>query len=464
MRKIYVADQTLKNLTAESSAPLLFREKTAIAAAVDAFGADAIELYGVRSEREDAIIFKTVSKAVKNCAVCIPVGKTAEEAQRAWECVCEAKKPCLQVLLPVSTVQMEYSYHFKNEKMLEKIKELCAFCKEKGAFVEFAALDATRADSAFLADACKTAADAGADAVTLCDDAGIMLPDEFSEFVSDIKSIIALPVYVQVSDALGLGIANALAAIKAGADGVKTAAVGKNALITGKFAAALNAVSEKAGVYTGLAATEIYSDSKALLKKLGRTQDKPSADNRSEEDIFLDADSTLTQVCEAVGKLGYELAPADNGRVFDALRRVFEKKSFVGAAELEAIVAASAVQVPSAFHVESYIYSGGSANCDIAQVTLLKNGEKLMGAAYGDGPIEASFNAIDQCIGYHYELDDYQIQAVTEGREALGSALVKLRSGGKLYSGNGISADIVDASIRAYVNALNKIVYENGEV
>ena len=96
----------------------------------------------------------------------------------------------------------------------------------------------------------------------------------------------------------------------------------------------------------------------------------------------------------------------------------------------------------------------------MAQVKLVKDGEKLDGVASGDGPIDAAFNAIDSGIGHHYELDDLQISAVTEGKAALGAALVRLRSNGRLYSGNGLSTDIVGASVRAYINALNKIVYE----
>jgi 2-isopropylmalate synthase len=91
---------------------------------------------------------------------------------------------------------------------------------------------------------------------------------------------------------------------------------------------------------------------------------------------------------------------------------------------------------------------------------LEKNGENLQGIAIGDGPIDAAFLAIEQIIGHHYELDDFQIQAVTEGYEAMGGALVKLRSNGKIFSGRGVSTDIIGASIRAYINALNKIVYE----
>ena len=96
----------------------------------------------------------------------------------------------------------------------------------------------------------------------------------------------------------------------------------------------------------------------------------------------------------------------------------------------------------------------------MANVTLERDGEKISGVSTGDGPIDAAFFAIEQIIGHHYELDDFQIQSITKGREALGSSLIRLRAGGKLYSGNGLSTDIVGAAIRAYINALNKIVYE----
>jgi 2-isopropylmalate synthase len=98
----------------------------------------------------------------------------------------------------------------------------------------------------------------------------------------------------------------------------------------------------------------------------------------------------------------------------------------------------------------------------MSQVTLKCDDEIISGVCNGDGPIDSAFRAIEQCIGHHYELDDFQVQAVTQGREAMGEAVVKLRAGGKLYSGQGVSADIIGASIHAYLNALNKIVYEEG--
>jgi 2-isopropylmalate synthase len=118
------------------------------------------------------------------------------------------------------------------------------------------------------------------------------------------------------------------------------------------------------------------------------------------------------------------------------------------------------MQVPSTYHIESYVINSGNVITATANILLGKGGEKLRGVGVGDGPIDAAFLAIEQIIGHHYELDDFQIQTVTEGRDAMGSALVKLRAGGRVYSGNGISTDIIGASIRAYISALNKIVYE----
>jgi len=118
------------------------------------------------------------------------------------------------------------------------------------------------------------------------------------------------------------------------------------------------------------------------------------------------------------------------------------------------------MQVPETYKLINYVLNSGNIISASAQVTLEKDGKILQGVCIGDGPIDAAFLAIESILGIHYELDDFQIQSVTEGKRALGSAVVKLRVDGKLYSGNGISTDIIGASIRAYLNAINKIVYE----
>ena len=117
------------------------------------------------------------------------------------------------------------------------------------------------------------------------------------------------------------------------------------------------------------------------------------------------------------------------------------------------------MQVPSTYHLINYVVNSGNIITATANVTLEKDGVQMSGVSTGDGPIDAAFHAIEQIVGHHYELDEFNIQAVTKGREAVGSAIIRLRANGKLYSGNGVSTDIVGACIRAYINALNKIVY-----
>ena len=460
MRKINITDVTLKELSKDRAVSLLFREKTAVATCADALGIDAVELAGVKNEREDKIIYKTICQNVKESAVAIPVGFTKEEVATAWECIKEAKKPRLQVEVPVSTVQMEYIYHVKEEKMLEKIGELTVEAKKYAEDVEFSALDATRADLSFLVAAAKAAVENGATIVSVSDDAGVSLPSEIAEIVAKLKEEIQVPVYVKVSNALGMASAAAIAATEKGADGIKSAMAGENILSSGVISDIVSARGDALGIATELKNTKIHRSIKDLLDSINHVAYETEKEVREKKKILLDSESTIGQVSQAAEILGYDLSDEDSGKVLKAVINVCEKKNSIGAKELEALIASEAQQAPSTYHLESYNTSSGNKVSSMSQVTLMCNGELISGVSTGDGPIDSAFRAIEQSIGYHYELDDFQIQAVTEGKEALGSAIVKLRNNGKLYSGNGISTDIVAASIRAYINALNKIVFE----
>ena len=146
--------------------------------------------------------------------------------------------------------------------------------------------------------------------------------------------------------------------------------------------------------------------------------------------------------------------------MYESFRRVVTKKHFVGTKELDAIVASTAMQVPSTYKIINYVINSGNIITATANILLEKDGEAKRGVGTGDGPIDAAFAAIEQIIGHRYELDDFQIQTLTEGRDSMGSALIKLRADGKVYSGTGLSTDIIGASIRAYISTLNKIVYD----
>ncbi len=460
MKKINISDITLKKLSGERSVALLFREKTAVAACADALGADVVELAPIKNLREDTIIYRTIAQNVQNAAIAIPVGFSEEELKSAWECIKDAKKPRLQIELPVSTVQMEYTYHIKADKMLAKIGELIKMAKELCADVEFSALDATRADYDFLIAAVKEAEASGANVITICDDAGVTLPENIAELVEKVKGAVSIPVYVQVSDRINMAVASAIAAASKGADGFKCAMAGKDVLLTGEISDAFSTCSAQIGAEINLNNTKIHTSIDDMLASINHEAYESESSVSEKKKILLDSDTTLAQVEQAARILGYDLSDSDCGNVHKALLQVCEKKDAVGAKELEALIASSAMQAPSTYHLESYTINSSNLTGSMSQVTLKCNDEIISGVSTGDGSIDSAFRAIEQCIGYHYELDDFQVQAVTEGKEALGSALVRLRNNGKLYSGNGISTDIVAASIRAYINALNKIVFE----
>ena len=460
MRNIKVTDITLKELTKEREVQLLFREKTAIAGSADALGSDAIELSQVTSPREDAIIYKTIAQNIQYAVLAIPVGFTKEDVSLAWDCIKDAKNPRLIVELPVSTVQMEYTYHLKAEKMLVKIGELVKMAKELCSDVEFSALDATRADMDFLIAAANEAAKNGAGIITICDDAGVSLPSAIATITKKVKESVDAKVYVKVSDKINMAVASAISAIEAGADGLKCAMAGKDVLLSGKLSDAINVCSAEIGAEISLNNTKIHRGIEDMLVSINHEAIETDSFVSEKKKILLDSDSTISQVAQAAQVLGYDLSEDDLGNVQKALVGVCEKKGAVGAKEFEALIASSAMQAPSTYHLESYTTNSSNLTTSMSQVTLKTNDELIYGVSMGDGPIDSVFRAIEQCIGHHYELDDFQVQAVTEGKEALGSAVVRLRNNGKLYSGNGISTDIVAASIRAYINALNKIVFE----
>lgn len=460
MKKVIISDITLKKISEDRAVSLLFREKSAIAGCADKIGADVIEIPAVKSPREDKIIYKTIAQNVKNAVFAIPVGFSNDDVAVAWDCIKEAQKPRLQIELPVSTIQMEYTYHVKQAKMLEKIAELIKEAKALCSDVEFSALDATRADEVFLIAAVKEAEACGASMVTICDDAGISTPDNIAELVSKVKEAVTIPVYVQVSDRINMAVASAFSAINSGADGIKCAMAGKNALLTGEISDAINACGTQINAEINLNNTKIHASIEDMLASINHDEYESNTSVSEKKKILLDTDSTVAQVSQAAAVLGYELSDSDIGNVYKSIKHICEKKGAVGYKEFEAIIASSAMQAPSTYHFETYTTTSSNVSSSMSQVTLKCDDEIICGVSNGDGPIDSVFRAIEQCIGHHYELDDYQVQSVTEGKEALGSALVRLRNNGKLYSGNGISTDIVAASIRAYINALNKIVFE----
>ena len=455
MNKIMIADRTLcyGNYT--------FKEKIEIARQLEKLCVDTIEVPEIANAKSDVLFVKTIASFINNSVISVAAGSTIESVEQAALALSNAKKARIRIELPVSPVGMEYTCHKKAPKMLEWINSVVSAAKAKCEDVEFCAVDATRAEMDFLSKAVVTAVEAGATIVSVCDTAGGMLPDDFAEFAKKIADINNVPVGVGCDNKNGFACAQAILSVKNGVQYVKTA-VSNDTVSLETFATMVKNCGNSYGFESDICFTQLNRIIKQICWISNNAKDNKTAVQTASVDtngILLDSNDDQTAVNSAVSKLGYDLNDEDQAKVYDEFLRVVSKKT-VTAKELDAIVASVALQVPATYKLVSYVINTGNIISASAQITVTKDNQEIQGISVGDGPIDAAFLAIGQIIGHHYELDDFQIQSVTEGREAMGSAVVKLRADGKLYSGNGISTDIIGASIRAYLNAVNKIVYE----
>ena len=470
MNQIRISDMTMKQ--GSRAFALSFKEKIELAKLLDKLGVSVIELEGIQNARIDALRIKSIAMAVKESIVAVPVQLSAESVAAAWNAVSQARHPRLQVCAPVSSVQMEYLFHKKPDAMRTAIADTIARCRQVCQDVEFVADDATRSDPAFLYEAVDAAIEAGAGTVTVCDTAGAMLPDEFAAFIQgiyeNVPALSQVTLGVGCSDGLSMADSCAIAAVRAGAREIKAAAYRLDAVSLPNVARVLSAKGDAFGVTCAVRTTQMkrITDQIAWMCQTGRSKTSPFENGVQEDDggLYLTAHDDVTAVLKAAERLGYDLSEEDGAKVYEAFKNIAAKKEKVSAKELDAIVASAAMQVPPAYVLDTYVITAGNTISATAHLKIAKAGTMLEGVCVGDGPIDAAFLAIERITGQHYELDDFQIQAVTEGREAMGQTVVKLRSAGKVYSGRGISTDIVGASIRAYINALNKIVYEEETV
>ncbi|MBR4933552.1 MAG: hypothetical protein IKZ03_03755 [Clostridia bacterium] len=461
MKNIRIAETTL----CREDRSFTFKEKLEIIRQLDKMKCDIIELPEIVNPRTDILLVHTASSFVKHSTISVAAGSTAESIENAAAALSAAAKGRIRIQLPTSPVGMEYFMHKKPDRMIEWVKSAVAKAKELCAEVEFCAVDATRAEGDFLEAVIKAAVEAGADSVSVCDSAAGMLPDDFAKFAENVVATAGVPVCVSCSDKNGLASAEAIMAVRSGARGVKTS-IGGDTVSTEVFAEMVKNCGDSYSFFCSLAYTELHRITAQIGRICGGAVDEknaPSMASTLADSIHLDAKDNVEAVAAAVSKLGFDLSDDDLKKVHEEVCRVAERK-VVGAVELDAIVASVALQVPDSYKLESYVINNGNIIASSAQITLTRDGKTLSGIAMGDGPIDAAFVAIEQIIGYKYELDDFRIESVTEGKEAMGSAVVKLRFDGKLYSGNGISTDIIGASIRAYISAVNKIVYDEHNV
>ena len=468
MRSIVLSDITLKQPSETRGLGLSFREKLEVAKLLDRVGVPVIETAPIVNRRTDSLLIKSLASAVRDSILAAPLSLTEEDTvEVTWSALKTARRARLQVMAPVSTVRMEYISRLKPAAVIERIRALTAAARAVCGEVEFVAEDAGRSDKEFLREAIDAAVEGGASIVTICDTAGNLLPDEFYASVKAARETLPARVRlgVLISNELFLADACAVSAVLAGADEVKVAACGDFTASLEKLVYILKTRGSEHGVTCPVRDTELRR-TVAQIRRMGEPKQGklPSgAAHGDESEPVLTIHDDMAAVMKAVAGIGYDLGEEDAVNVFSAFTSIASKKESVGIKELDAIVASAALQVPPTYKLQSYVINSGNVITATSHIRLEKDGQVLDGLAVGDGPVDASFLAIEQIVGCHFELDDLQVQAVTEGREAMGETIVRLRSAdGRVYSGRGISTDIIGSSISAYVSAVNKIIYEEG--
>lgn len=470
MKNIAISDITLKRYSEAGAAALSFNEKIETVKRLDMLNADVIETAPVLNGKTDILFLHTAAALMKSSVLSCPTALLEESVEEVCEAIKEAKKPRVLIPVPVSTVQMEYICGKKPAKMLALIetlvKKAVSLCDE----VEVSMLDATRAETDFLCSVIDTAVGCGAKIINICDDAGTMLPWELNAYIKELYEKSAelknAVLSFECSDKLHMAAADMAAAADAGAEQIKVSVSPSVEPSLKTFADFIRAKGDSLGMKTSVDLTRVEKTVEALGFLADNAHDAATPFDGGtgaavSDEAVLGENDDIKTVSDVIAHMGYELTDEDIKTVYDEFKKTAAKKN-VGTKELDSIIASCAMQVPSTYKLKSYVINSGDIIAPTANIEVFKGEEIMRGLCIGDGPIDAAFLALEQITGHHYELDDFRIKSVTRGYEAMGSALVKLRHNGKLFSGSGTSTDIVGASISAYINALNKICFEEG--
>ncbi|MFA7672868.1 MAG: alpha-isopropylmalate synthase regulatory domain-containing protein [Clostridia bacterium] len=470
---VSIKDETLKNCESDKNLNISFKEKLEIAKQLEHINVDIIETGMPEQSQGNFIAVKTIASTLKKSILCCPVKASVESIDKAWDAVKGAVHPRLHISLPTSVVNMEYQLHLKRNQVLSLTKDMITYAKSLCEDIEFTAEDATRSDSEFLINIVNTAAESGASVIGLEDSVGQMLPEEIYLFVSHLKKSIPALNEVQLSfhakNDFGMAVANTVSAIKAGADQISCAVNGtSNDASLEDTVMALQMRGDTLDASCNILTTEVMRASKLLsamtdikhVKAPARSTEVTAAENT--DNTLIDRDIDIYSFRAHIEQLGYTLTEKDVEKIYDLFKELTEKKQQIYDRDVEALIGREAIQVPRVYQLDSFVINSGNKITSTAVVRLMHNEQALERVATGDGPIDASFHVIEKILGRDIELFDYNLKSVTEGKDALGAALVKLRFNGNIYTGRGLSTDIIESSILAYINAVNKMLFEEG--
>ena len=499
MRMIKIFDTTLRDGEQAPGCSMHLKEKIEIAMALERLRVDVIEAGFAIASKGDFEAIQKISEVIKDSTVCSLARAVPKDIDAAYEALRGAKHARIHTFLATSPIHMEYKLKMSPEKVLTMIGDMVRYAKKYLPDIEFSAEDAMRSDKEFLARALETAIAAGATTVNVPDTVGYATPAEMIEmlkYLTDhVKGIENVTISVHCHNDLGLSVANSLAAVTAGAGQIECT-------INGLGERAGNAAMEEIvmGLHTRKAyyncetnidTTQIYRSSRLVYNLLGLPPPINKAivgtnafaheagihqhgilANRATYEIMTPQSIGLLKnemvfgkhsgrhaVEKRLNEMGYQLSKEEMDDLFERFKDLADKKKTVNDHDLEALAGRKLIETANGFKLERFTVNCGNYVTSSAVVRLSNDDKMLEEVAIGDGPIAAAYNAIDKMIpAPPHILDDYSIFSVTEGHDALGEVIVKIKAGDKLVTGRGLSTDIIEASIMAYINGLNRLL------
>ena len=495
-RVIKVFDTTLRDGEQSPGATLNVLEKLEIARALERLRVDAMEAGFPIASPGDFESVRTIAEEIRTVTIVALARAVEKDIDRAWEALKPAARPRIHTFIATSPIHMEYKLRKTPNEVLRMATEAVRYAKRFTEDVEFSAEDATRSDPEFLCKVFEEVINAGATVINIPDTVGYATPSEFHNLIRYViehtPNIDRAELSVHCHDDLGMAVANSLAAVQAGVHQVEVTINGigeraGNAALE-EVVMALKTRNDFFNATTLVDTRQIYRCSslvsaltglhvqvnKSIVGKNafahesgihqdGVLKERATYEIMSPEDIGLTANRLVLgkhsgrhAFRKHLLELGYDLPEEELSRAYESFIELADRKKEVSDRDIEALIRGELTAVEDLYSLDYLHVSSGMTSIPTATVRLVREGQVFEEAACGDGPVDAAYRAVDRVVQMDATLEEYQLRAVTSGKDALGEVSVKVRVGERVYTGRGVSMDIIVASVRAYLNALNK--------
>ncbi len=497
-KQIKIFDTTLRDGEQSPGCSMNLKEKNEVAKQLERLKVDVIEAGFAAASKGDFEAVKTIAENIKECSVAALARALPKDIEIAWEALRKAVRPRIHTFIATSPIHMKYKLKMSQDQVLEATDQMVKYARNLCDEVEFSAEDATRSNPEFLYRVLETAVAAGASVINIPDTVGYTTPDEFSLLIKNIQEKVSnihrAEISVHCHNDLGMAVANSLAAAKAGATQLECTINGigeraGNAALE-EIVMALKTRKDLFHLHCRLETTQIYRSSKLVSTLIGvplplnkaivgsnafaheagihqhgvlseqSTYEimSPSSIGLSENKIVLGKHSGRHAFEDRLKKLGYFLSKKELDKTFKEFKELADKKKAVSDWDIEALIHNKYTNTPQIYQLERFIINCGNTITSTANVKLIRNNESREEAAIGDGPMDAAFKAIEKITGLSLKLENYSVRSVTSGKDAQGEVVVKVRKNSQVILGRGLSTDVVEAGIKAYLNAVNKIL------